>query len=321
MYNFNSLDQMEFLASIDRYINMRRLFGSEPSIGAADGASVNLPHVFFVDSVHGASTNAGVTPDRAVTTVTLALAQCTAGRGDVIICLPGHVETIATASGIVCSKAGVSIIGIGTGTDRPTFTWSATGSTWLISGANVTLKNILCTSTIAAMVKLFSVTGAYATFDQVDYVEDGTTDALQFILTTATADFLTVRNCSWYRGATAASTTSAWIGLVGADFCKILDNYGILKSTANNVDGFIVGATTLSAGVEIGRNRFYMSASNAGIAISMLASSTGYIYENFVGSGKTAIAGQVAAANCYCANNFVNNTVNVSGLLDPVVDS
>ena len=38
-------------------------------------------------------------------------------------------------------------------------------------------------------------------------------------------------------------------------------------------------------------------------------------------SAKTAIAGQNALANLYGANNYANNTVNTSGLLDPVVDS
>lgn len=320
---YTSTEQLQWLIELDRYITLRRrIGGAEPSIGYPDGADVNLPRVYFVDSVHGAVNNSGLRPDLAITTLQAAHDLCTAGRNDFIICLPGHVESLATASVITLSKSGITVLGMGAGNTRPTFTWTATAATWLVSGANVTIKNILCTSTIAAVVKLFSVTGAYVTFDAVDYVEDGTTDCLQFILTTATADFLTVKNSTWIRDVTSASAVSAWIGLVGADYCKVLDNYGTMKGTAaNSADGFVVGSTTLSKGVEIARNTFIITTSTGAIPISLLASSTGHVHDNRVASAKTAIAGQVACASAFAAENYVCNTVNLSGLLDPVVDS
>ena len=319
---YTNLESLQWLTEIDRYLTLRRNLGSQPSIGGPDGANRYLPHIFFVDSVHGSAAADGRTPDRAVTTVALAQAQCTAGRGDFIVCLPGHAETFAAAAALTLSVSGITLLGIGAGAMRPTFTWAtSTAATVVVSGNNITIKNILTTSTIAALVKMFSVTGTNVTFDAVDYIEDGSTDCLQFILTTAAADYLTVKNCSWIRDTTAASATSAWIGLVGADYCKILDNYGTMKDTANNADGFIVGATTLSKSVEISRNTFMHAGSNAAISISMFTGTTGTIRWNHVASGKTAIAGQVACASCYAFENYVNNTVNTSGLLDPVVDS
>lgn len=313
---------MEFLASLDRYLTLlKRVGGSEPSIGQPTGESVNMPRVFFVDSVHGSATNGGLQPALALTTIQAAHDLCTAGRNDMVVCLPGHAENIATASALTLSKSGVTVIGVGSGALRPTLTWTTTGSTCLVSGANVTLKNILCTSTVAEQVKLFSVTGTDVTFDGVDYIEDGSTSCLQFLLTTSAAKRLTVKNCSWQRGTTAAVAVSVWIQLVGADFCKIIDNYLILKGTAGNADAFITGTGTLSAGVEIARNYAYITPSVAAVALTMLASSTGIIHDNRFGSLKTASAGTVANANCFCYENYVQNELAKSGFLDPAPDS
>jgi hypothetical protein len=259
-------------------------------------------------------------PSAPFSTLAQAIAASVANRGDVIYLMAGHVETVAGAYTI--NKAGVQIFGLGAGSNRPTFTLSATASVFNVSAANVTFRNILITSTIAAVVKAFNVTAANVTFDGVDYQEDGTTDLLQFILTSAAADFLTVKNCKWYRDTTSASSVSAWIGLVGADYCEIVDNYLTLKGTAaNSADGFVVGATTLSKSVHIARNAVVISVSTGAVPISLLANSTGIVHDNRVSSAKTAVAGSVALASAYGHNNLANNTVNTSGLLDPVVDT
>lgn len=319
----NNVDGVRLLVELEHYTSLLDRLGAEPSIGKPDGTYRGLPNVFFVDSGTGANTNNGRRPDKAVATLAYAVANLpTANNGDVIVVLPGHTETIAAAAGIACATAGVSIVGIGTGAARPTFTWSTTGSTWTITAASVSIKNILCTSTVAAMVKMFSVSAAHATFEAVDYVEDGATDALQFILTTAAADYLKVIGCKWIADTTAPTSVRAWIGLVGADYATITDNFCYLRGTAaNSADGFVVGATTLSKAVEIARNTVVITISTGAIGISLLASSTGHVHHNSVASVKTAIAGQVACASAYASENYVNNTVNLSGLLDPVVDS
>ena len=46
-----------------------------------------------------------------------------ASRGDVIFAMPGHAETISTATALNMDKAGVALIGLGTGGLRPTLTF------------------------------------------------------------------------------------------------------------------------------------------------------------------------------------------------------
>jgi hypothetical protein len=52
----------------------------------------------------------------------------------------------------------------------------------------------------------------------------------------------------------------------------------------------------------------------------MLSASTGYALRNYVASGKTNVAGSIALASLYGAENMACNTVNTNGYLDPVAD-
>lgn len=73
-------------------------------------------------------------------TIAAAVAACVASRGDVIYVLPGYTETVTTA--ITVSKAGVSIIGLGAGSNRPTITGNAAIDVFDVTGAGVTIENL-----------------------------------------------------------------------------------------------------------------------------------------------------------------------------------
>jgi hypothetical protein len=82
-----------------------------------------------------------------------------------------------------------------------------------------------------------------------------------------------------------------------------------------------VGVTTASLDVDIHDNRFITTNSTGAVPISLLAGTTGFLANNFVASAKTAIAGSIALASCYGANNYAAHVVNKNGLLEPVVDA
>lgn len=293
----------------------------------SSGVPLTTGKYFFVSSLTGSNGNpgsgtGGTTPANPFATLTYALAQCTANNGDVIILMPGHAETISAAAGIAINKAGVTIVGLGNGNNRPLLTWQTlTSATVTITAADVTLRNIRTTSTITGLVTMFSVTGARCTFDGVDYFEDGTTAALQFILTTAAATDLTVQNCHWYRGTTAATALSQWIVLTGADRAKILNNFCILKgfATSNPINSIVAVVTTLCVGIRIERNRFYDSNSTGNQAILTIANTTGVIADNYIGTSKTATT--FTWDSCFAFQNFVSNEVAKSGVLSPVADA
>ena len=289
---------------------------------ALEDLAMGTGNRFFVCSVTGTdAAGYGNSPDSPVATIAYALTLCTASKGDIIFVMPGHAETIATAGGLTLNVAGVQLIGLGNGSIRPTLTLSATASTIAISAANVALKNLIITTSVDAVVKVFNVTGANCTLDGVDFRETAACSCLQFILTAATATDLTVKNCAWVNTATQSASAQQWILLVGADRFRCENCFASLNGVAAGANGVIVGATTASKDVVILRNHFQTVGSTSAVPISLLAASTGLVADNFVASAKTAIAGSVAIANAYARNNYACHVVNKSGLLDPVVDA
>ena len=283
--------------------------------------------VLYVCSVTGTDgAGAGQHPDTPYDSLDYAVNQLTtakhANNGTTIFILPGHTEDVTAASDIEVDIAGVSIIGLGQGASRPTFTWSATGSTWLISAASTYLCNIRCTCSVDEVVKLFSVTGANCTFDAVDYVETATFQAIQFLLTTTGADDITIKNCEHYQ-LTQAASAQLWICLVGNDRAKVIDNKFHLKLADQATSAVITNITTLCSGVLIARNQINMTGYSANLvsAILLLSTTTGNVSDNRIGTDTAANTTINVAAGCYSFWNLCTNVADNSGIVDPVVDT
>jgi len=97
-------------------------------------------NVWWVDSGTGSDGNQG-TFDRSWATIDYAIGRCTANNGDVILVKAGHAENLALADAIDADVAGVHIMGLGSGDDRPTLTYTATAGELVIGAANVTVSN------------------------------------------------------------------------------------------------------------------------------------------------------------------------------------
>lgn len=291
-----------------------------PVLGSGVGIPPTTGSVFFVHSGTGANGNPGTDPARPLATIDYAIGLCTASKGDIILVMPGHAENVSAAGGITADIAGISIIGLGNGNNRPTLSFSATAATFAISAANVTVANIRVTSTIDEVVKMFHVTAAHCTLDNVEHFETATFQTIQFLLTTNAADYLTVRNCYHYQ-ATAATAAQLWIQLVGTDNTRILDNTFIL-TLQNGATCAVINATTAVVNCEIARNTILQTGGTTQVsAILLAATSTGFVHDNRVAAAVTTLAGTVALADAYGAENYTLNTANKSGILDPVADA
>lgn len=276
-------------------------------------------NVFFVSSV-GSNGNDGRSPESPFATIDYAIGKCTASQGDLILVLPGHAETISAAGGITADVAGISIIGLGNGSNRPTISFGATAATFTISAANVTVANLRVTPTVDEVVKMFHITAAYATLDNIEHFETASCQTIQFVLTSAAADYLTIRNCFHYQ-ANAAGSAQKWIELVGCDCARILDNTFILALN-NAATSAIINATTAVINCQIARNTLLQTGGTTQVSAILLASSsTGFVHDNRVAAAVTTLAGIVALASAYGAENYTLNTANKSGIIDPVADS
>lgn len=289
------------------------------------GIPPTIGKVFYVDSTHAAksdSVGSGVSPDNPFATLDYAIGQCTANKGDVILLAPAHAENVATAGAITADVAGISIIGLGQGSNRPTFTFTGTAGTIAISAANVTLSNIRVTSGIDEVVKMLHITAAYVTIDRVDHFETATFQTIQFLLTTNAADFLVVRNCYHYQ-VTAATAAQSWIQLVGIDGGIIEDNTFRL-TLANSAASVTIHGSTACIGTVVRRNTITQLGGTTQVsAILFVDSSTGvHVHDNRVAAGVTAITTGVDVGNAGYANeNYNLNTPDLSGIITPGVDS
>ena len=95
--------------------------------------------LFFVDSNSGSALG-GYTADSPAATIAQALALCTASKGDVIFVAPGHNEGIGDAQ-LTWNKAGVRIVGLGQGTDRPRIDYDHANASIDITASNVSVEN------------------------------------------------------------------------------------------------------------------------------------------------------------------------------------
>lgn len=178
-------------------------------------------NVFWVDSVEGSNSHKG-TERRPFQTIDYAIGRCTANNGDIILVAPGHVETVISAGGVAVDVDGVSIVGLGQGSDRATFNMTtATSADVRVTASNVTLSNLLFTGGIDALGRLLFVTG-----DDVSLLNIETRDVVG-----QTVDAVVINGnaralvSDWvHRGAAAAGADTA-MSLVGTSDATVIPSF------------------------------------------------------------------------------------------------
>ena len=261
------------------------------------------------------------------TTLDLAMAACTANRGDYIFIAPGYTETV-TSTTPALDVAGVTIVGLGSGLNRPTFTYGAAAATINVSGANITIKNC------HHIANFDNVAAAYTTAAAKDFrlennTFDDTSNALHFlsiVVTNATdqaAEGLTVVGNRWNGLAVAPN---AFISILAAtDRLKVTDNVVYMDAT-NNVGHFITLAAKVVLEAEIARNRLVVvGATDATVGIFLTGSgstSKGIVYDNFVSSldTTTELVFTAGTGLVYFRNEYTG-VADKSGYILPAIDS
>lgn len=145
--------------------------------------------------------NSGLSPEQPLSTIDAAINKCVAGRGDKIIVMPGHAESVANATTIVPDVAGVQILGQGVGEERPIITFAtATTANIPVSGANTYISNMVFKCNIASQVAMITTTAKDVVIEDCEFRE-GSATGLNFITVGAAdadSDRLQVRNCKFY---------------------------------------------------------------------------------------------------------------------------
>lgn len=258
------------------YVNGVPLYGADyPTRG----------QLLFVDSNVAGSD--GHSPATALATIDAAINKCVASRGDRILVMPFHAETIAAAAAIACDIAGIEIIGLGRGNARPQITWATDAATTIaITAANVAIENLICIGNISNVVAGITTTKKSTRLRGLDFRNAGTN--LDFLTpikalgtTTADNDDLSVRDCRWN---TLDADDLEFIEINGT-----LSRFECMNNVVNNTGStagplILVATTKLLLQAEIGYNRLV----NANTANELFISNdgttnTGVIHNNFVG--------------------------------------
>lgn len=204
-------------------------------------------------------------------TIDYAVGRCTANKGDVIMVKPGHVETVTAAAGLDLDVAGIAVVGLGNGSNRPQINFTtATTADMDVDAANITMVNFLFTGGIDALAAPIDVNAADFKLIDCEW-RDVTGQATDVILADANADRLLIDG-HFHNGAAAAGGASA-IALVGMDN-PVIKNFKI-------VGNFSVGAIDCrtTAVVDLDISNGYIWTKNAAdvCVVDTITGSTGKV--------------------------------------------
>ncbi len=257
-----------------------------------------------------------------VSTLAAGLARARAGLGDFVICLPGHVENVADATTFSAALlAGTKIIGVGKGSNTPTFTWTATAAQWAINVNDVQIAGLRLQFTgINAVVLPINIVGTDVALNFNEFVVSTTAIAPANVVTVASTALRADISGNKFRGL-AASVPTTIITVAGAvTDVNISDNE--FNAPAVAATGHI-NVTGAALGVKFFRNNMYNTAAASTVCMSFAAAvSDGHIADNRFcvlnngtasAQGVTFGAGSLVKAN----QNFCTDQPQLSGILAP----
>lgn len=286
-----------------------------PQLGNGD-IPTTTGSVFFVHSGTGSNSNSGLEPTRALATIDAAVDKCTASKGDIILVMPGHAENISAATTLVVDKAGVHIIGLGTGRNRPVLTFTNTAGSIELDAANCLVRNLVLVASVSAVVVGVNVDANDITLEQIEFNFDETGDDFVTMIDADTVSRFTCQGCRCVAEETAGCAEA--IRLDTAHYTSIIGCY----FSGDYTDSVIVGEGAASIEMVIADNTIYNSDATAGNCVDLNVACTGILARN---SMATAYAGAednvFDPGSCQSIQNFVSGGTDRNAVEVPVTGS
>lgn len=288
---------------------------------------VNNSSVLADGGIGGSDGNPG-TYQKPFRTIDYAIGRCTAGRGDIIMVMPGHAETITAAGGITLDVNGVCIVGLGSGAARPTLTYTTANTASLSwTGDQCTMKNFnFVGNFLSIAAAILNNGGRDWTIEGCDFSD---TSAVLGFLACVTTTVSTNSDNGWFVGNTRSSdaTTTPGTAVKVANTTNrltISDNIFWHSVAENNVAIVLSHGALVVDELLMENNRCYSintGQTTAGFLVSTSATTgSGVIARNFVRSQDPSAAIMItAAAVQYGAfeNYHAGETTQLSGDILP----
>lgn len=301
--------------TLDRLLSYFQATSVRPFVGDTFYQGSSMPHFFFVSSLTGSDSNDGSDPRSPLATINEAFDRVSADRGDMVFLMPGHAETYVAAGGIALDVAGVSVIGLGEGTKRPTLTsGTSTAATVVVSAANITIDNVLFICGVDSQVialdinttdckvtncEFRNVTGAQV-ITAID-INGGSANA---------CDRTRIINCQ-FRQAAVGSARAIELGevadgviIAGCIAWGDYDDACIHNPTGKVLTNLLIMDCILS-NLQTGDH-----------SIELVSACTGMLVRNMYGNDMTQATG-VDPGSCRSYECYHDDTIDVSGILAP----
>lgn len=222
-------------------------------------------------------------------TVDAAISACTDNAGDIILIAPGHAEDV-TATSIALDVSGVTIIGLGNGLNRPTFTYGAAAATITVTGANCKWTGCHFIGNFDNVAAAFTVGAAKNfTLENNSFVDNSTSLHFVSVLVTGSsnneADGLTIVGNTWYG---LAAAPNAFISILANEtHVTITDNHVNMAAT-NDVGHFVTLSSKVMLNFRCLRNILRVTgATTATVGVFLTGSATtcnGVVANNYCDS-------------------------------------
>jgi hypothetical protein len=257
----------------------------------------------------GASNGNSGTYLKPFSTIDYAVEKTSAGRGDVIYVRPGYTQTI-TGTDITVDIAGISIIGLGSGSSMPTISHNHADAEVSITADNVTWQGFRHRADVTVVKVAIEIE------DGADFC---TVRGCKFdVVTTTTDEFLVTIRTNDASNNALIENNDIDMGLGGAvaaiSFTKDTDGTTVRN---NRIEGdfstaVINGITTLSTKLDIQGNLLIngnAAALGTQPGIELLTGSTGTIRDNYIVCNLTTKAASVVADTCMLFENYYNEDI------------
>jgi hypothetical protein len=272
--------------------------------------------IFWVHS--GTGTNGagyGRNPDAPLASIDYAVGLCTASKGDVIVAMPGHAETVSAAGGLDLDVAGITIIGVGNGTLQPTVTLDTADTADVdVDAANITVENIHFRANFADIAAAIDVNATDFTLRRCRFTEVTTNmNALVWVQDAAAAasSRITIEDCLCI-DKDAANTH--FVNFAGTGDGHIVRNNVLIGDWGTAC----IGGLGVVTNAVITGNYISNAASDNDSCINFAATATGICMHNHACGGAAQANGITATAMAISQNYYGVVSEDLSAILEPI---
>jgi len=271
--------------------------------------------IFFVHSGTGANAaGGGRNPDSPLATIDYAVGLCAADKYDRIYVMPGHAETLTAAAQMVLDVAGISVIGLGRGANKPQITLGTATTTDIdIDAANVSIENLDFIAAFADVAVCIDVNADNFTMRGCRFSEATNLNFLVCVQDAAAggSDQITVEQCFAF---CPDAANTHFVNLSGTGdrhiirFNTLFGDWGTMA----------IGGTGVVTNCLITDNDIRNKATDNDSCIKVAATATGMIRRNMATGGAAQANGFTGAAAGPAQNFYGVVDEDLSAILDPI---